>query len=237
MVIKYYKVYHYIEMRLKAKTMEKIKFENKLEFRLHARTKLSQTSNCYKRDKVISRQILELISRFNPHAILLYMPLAIEPNIHSVLVQARKKCDVFVPFMEGISFKMVKYRLPLDIKRFNIREPKNSFALKPKIDLAIVPVIGVDGALKRIGFGKGMYDRFFDSLTPRPTTVFVQRDVCMTPTLLGEEHDIEADIYLTPYHIIIQRGHNGLRVTSGRCGSSQRRSRVFHRQKDGSSEL
>ncbi|MCD8477422.1 MAG: hypothetical protein LRY68_05525 [Sulfurospirillum sp.] len=45
--------------------------------------------------------------------------------------------------------------MPLERKIFNIKEPKNSFAVKPKIDLAIVPVIGVDGALKRIGFGKG----------------------------------------------------------------------------------
>lgn len=217
--------------------MKKIRFEDKLAFRHYAKQKLLQSTNAYTRDKILSRQILDIVEELKPTTLLLYIPLSIEPNIKDVIRICQKKCQVFVPFMEGISFKMVRYRLPLYTKQFNIKEPKNSFAVNPKIDLAIVPVIGVDGALRRIGFGKGMYDRFFSTLAIKPTVVFVQRELCMTQTLLGEEHDIGADIYLTPYHTIIKRGHDGLRVTSGRSGSRNRRCRVFHRQKDGSGQL
>lgn len=217
--------------------MKKIRFENKSVFRHYAKQKLLKSINAYKRDKIISRHILNIVEALKPATILLYIPLSIEPNIQDVIRICQKKCQVFVPFMEGISFKMVRYRLPLYTKQFNIKEPKNSFAVNPKIDLAIVPVIGVDGALRRIGFGKGMYDRFFDTLDTKPTVVFVQRELCMTQTRLGEEHDIQADIYLTPYQIIIKRGHDGLRVTSSRCSSRKRRCRVFHRQKDGSGQL
>ena len=217
--------------------MEKIKFENKSEFRAYSKEKLSKIVNPYQRDKVINKTLLEMIFRLQPRAILLYIPLEIEVNISPILHRLRRKHKLYVPFMEGISFKMVKYRLPLHIKKFNIKEPYNSFAVKPKIDLAIVPVIGVDGALKRIGFGKGMYDRFFESLQPTPPVLFVQREMCMTHARLSEEHDIGADIYLTPQHTIIKRGHNGLRIISGRRCRSKRRSRVFHRQKDGSSQL
>lgn len=237
MVTIVYKRYYYIEVRLKATTMEKIKYKNKTEFRKIAKEKLLTCKNTYKRDKVLSRQILELIVALKARSILFYIPLPIEPNLYSVIEQCRKKCKVYVPFMEGISFKMVKFKLPLEEKRFKIREPKNSFALQPKIDLAIVPVIGVDRALKRIGFGKGMYDRFFESLPKKPMVLFVQRDICTTQSYICEEHDIEADIYLTPYHTIIKRGSNGIRVTSGRCSSSKRRCRIFHRQKDGSGQL
>jgi 5-formyltetrahydrofolate cyclo-ligase len=101
--------------------------------------------------------------------------------------------------MEGVSFKMVKFRLPLNIKKFDIREPKNSFALGKRIDLAIVPTLGVDGAFRRIGFGKGMYDRFFQSLPYRPKIAFVELDDCFTASHVGESHDIQADIYITPY--------------------------------------
>ncbi len=217
--------------------MKKISFETKSLFRQFAKEKLTKNCTTYRRDKMISHQLKELVSQLNPRSILLYMPLAIEPNIRPFIDNSRKKYRVFMPFMEGFSFKMVRYRLPLHVKQFNVKEPRNSFAFKPKLDLAIVPVIGVDGALKRIGFGKGMYDRFFDSLASKPTVIFVQRTMCMTSTLLGEEHDITADIYLTPYQTIIQRGYHGLRVTSGRCGSSKRRCRIFHRQKDGSGQL
>ena len=217
--------------------MEKIKFQNKSEFRLHSRAKLTKLHNAYSRDKMLSKQILERLKKFKIHAVLLYIPLKIEVDMRKIITLCRRKYKVFVPFMEGVSFKVVRYRLPLYTKRFNIKEPQNSFAVKPKIDLAIVPIIGVDGAFKRIGFGKGMYDRFFDTLATKPTVVFVQRELCMTQTLLGEEHDIGADIYLTPYYTIIQRGHDGLRVTSSRCSSRKRRCRVFHRQKDGSGQL
>jgi len=217
--------------------MEKIKFKNKLEFRAYAKERLLKSSNIYKRDKMACHTLLAIVTRLKSRSILLYLPLSLEVNISPILHTLRRKHKLYVPFMEGISFKMVKYRLPLYTKKFNIKEPHNSFAVKPKIDLAIVPVIGVDGALKRIGFGKGMYDRFFESLKPKPTVLFVQREVCMTQALLGEAHDIEADIYLTPHQTIIKRGHNGLRIISGRCCRSKRRCRVFHRQKDGSSQL
>ena len=217
--------------------MKKIRFENKWEFRHYAKQKLLKSINAYKRDKIISRHILDIVEELKPTTLLLYIPLSIEPNIRDVIRICQKKCQVFVPFMEGISFKMVRYRLPLYTKQFNIKEPKNSFAVNPKIDLAIVPVIGVDGALKRIGFGKGMYDRFFESLSPRPTVWFVQREMCFTKSILSEQHDIEADIYLTPYKTMIKRGTNGFRVTSSRCRSSKRCCGVHHRQKDGSGKL
>jgi 5-formyltetrahydrofolate cyclo-ligase len=218
--------------------MEKIKFESKSHFRACARAKLSTLRNCYKRDKTIQKELISLVRVWHVKHLLIYNPLPIEADVRSVIATCRRrKCKVYVPFMEGISFKMVEWRLPLYTKPFNIKEPKNSFAVKPKIDFAVVPVIGVDGALKRIGFGKGMYDRFFDTLEKKPPILFVQREFCMTRTLLAEEHDIAADIYLTPYKTIIKRGKNGLRVISSRWSRTQRRCRIFHRQKDGSCQL
>lgn len=217
--------------------MEKIKFKNKSDFRAYSHAKLLKTHSVYKRNKLMHDAILDMVAALKPRSILCYIPLSFEVDITPALNVLRKKHRLFVPFMEGFSFKMVKYRLPLEVKRYAIKEPKHSLAMKPKIDLAIVPVIGVDGALKRIGFGKGMYDRFFESLRFKPTVVFVQREMCMTKALLGEEHDIAADIYLTPHHIIIQRGYHGLRIVSGRRSACHRSCRIFHRQKDGSGQL
>lgn len=217
--------------------MEKIKFQNKSEFRHHSKEKLTKLHNTYSKDKRVTQEILERLKKLKIRSLLLYISLEIEVDMRKIITVCRRKYKVFVPFMEGVSFKVVKYRLPLYTKRFNIKEPQNSFAIKPKIDLAIVPIIGVDGAFKRIGFGKGMYDRFFESLSFKPTVWFVQREMCFTQTILSEQHDIGADIYLTPYKTIIKRGTNGFRVTSSRCRSSKRCCRVHHRQKDGSGKL
>ncbi len=234
-----YKGYDCSQTSLKVTTMEKIKFESKSHFRAFARAKLETLNGCYRRDKLLQRQLSSLLFHMRVRSILLYNPLAIEADIRSVIHTCRRrKCKVHVPFMEGISFKMVEWRLPLEKRVFNILEPKNSFKLKPKIDLAVVPVIGVDGAFKRVGFGKGMYDRFFQTLAKKPPIVFIQRELCMTQSRLSEEHDIAADIYLTPYHTIIKRGENGPRVVSRRWSRiSQRRCGIFHRQKDGSRKL
>ena len=219
--------------------MEKIKFTDKSHFRTFSREKLTSLTNRYKRDKVVQKSLFKMITQLRAKHILMYNPLMIEADIRNVITTCRRrKCKVYVPFMEGISFKMVEWRLPLYKKSFNIKEPRNSFAIKPMIDLAVVPVIGVDGALRRIGFGKGMYDRFFDTLEKKPPVLFVQREFCMTPMLLAEEHDIAADIYLTPYNIIIKRGKNGHRVTRrwwSRC--SERRCRFYYREKNGSCKL
>ena len=234
-----YKGYDCSQTCLKVTTMEKIKFESKPHFRMYARSKLERLSNLYKRDKLIQKELTSLLKTLHVKNLLIYNPLPIEADVRDVIATCRRrKCRVYVPFMEGISFKMVEWRLPLYKKSFNIKEPRNSFAIKPTIDLAVVPVIGVDGALRRIGFGKGMYDRFFDTLEKKPPVLFVQREFCMTPMLLAEEHDIAADIYLTPYNIIIKRGKNGHRVTRrwwSRC--SERRCRFYYREKNGSCKL
>ena len=177
-------------------------------FREVAKVKLKKYSNLgkIKRDKLVINTLEEIIKVNKYKNILLYIPLENEVDTMPLIKKIRRKSNVFVPFMEGVSFKMVKFRLPLFKKSFNIREPKNSFRKAPKIDLAIVPVLGVDGAFKRIGFGRGMYDRFFESLKSSPKIVFVQLGECFTVNKLCESHDIRADIYITPYKIMIRRG-------------------------------
>ncbi|MDA3908319.1 MAG: 5-formyltetrahydrofolate cyclo-ligase, partial [Sulfurimonas sp.] len=66
------------------------------------------------------------------------------------------------------------------------------------IDIAIVPTIGVDGKLQRIGFGKGMYDRFFAKLKKKPYTIFIQPEICFTKEFICDDYDIACDLLLTP---------------------------------------
>lgn len=234
----FYKVYDCNQKWLKVKAVKKIIFENKSEFRNFCKQKLLKKTNSYQKDKATCKELLNLLKKRKPHSILAYIPLACEVSIVPILNAMRRKSRVYVPFMECVSFKMVPFRLPLHTKEFGIREPNNSFTCKKKIDLAIVPVLGVDGAFKRIGFGKGMYDRFFESLRYRPEILFVQRQECFTKEILSQEHDIEADIYLTPHKTIIKRGKYGSRISNSwsNCGGKRRR-RIFCSKKNGISKL
>jgi len=164
------------------------------------RAKNSRGVNGYKLNKVLNRRLYKLIKTQKAHRIMLYIPLKIEINISSLILKLRReKKTLLVPFMVGESFSLVKYRLPLSRKQFGVKEPKNINKYKHKIDLAIVPIIGTDGTLRRVGFGKGYYDRFFEKNYKRiHKIVFVGRAYCVSSKIITDDHDVKGSAYLTP---------------------------------------
>ena len=178
-----------------------MKNDHKNDFRKSCLKRLEFTSLFlkYYKNKIIFKKLKKFIKQSDSKNILLYIPLGIEVDVKPLINSLRKRKDttVYVPFMQGESFKIVKYRLPLHKKRFGIKEPNNSFFKARKIDLAIVPVVGVDKLNKRIGFGKGMYDRFFDRLGYKPIMVFTQLILCKSEKILSDNYDIQADYIIT----------------------------------------
>lgn len=162
------------------------------------RAKKNKNVNTYKLDRDLNNRLYQLIKMQNAKRIMLYVPLKIEVNISSLILRLRKEKKVLlVPFMEGESFSLVKYRLPLSKKQFAVKEPKNTNEYKHKIDLAIVPVIGTDKTLRRVGFGKGFYDRFFEKNHKRIHKVlFVGREHCVSTEIITDDHDVKGCCYL-----------------------------------------
>jgi len=164
------------------------------------RAKHNKRVNSYKLDKDLNNRLYQLIRTQKAQNIMLYIPLKIEVNISSLILKLkREKKTLLVPFMEGESFSLVKYRLPLSRKQFGVKEPKNINKYKHKIDLAIVPIIGTDGTLRRVGFGKGFYDRFFEKNHKRiHKIVFVGREYCVSSKIITDDYDVKGSTYLTP---------------------------------------
>lgn len=138
-----------------------------------------------------------------PKNILLYAPLNLEVNIFPLIfhLKKQKNIKIFLPFVfqngkfANQRFKIVPFRLPLAKNKFNIYESKNSnFMNFDKIDLAIVPILGVDCAFRRIGFGKGMFDRFYERLKIKPKTIFVSRILHFSNAKISDFYDITGDI-------------------------------------------
>ncbi len=169
-------------------------------FRQNCLQKIRSSSyhNKLYRSSLLNKRLLRELSSVRNATILFYYPLAQEANILKVLTIMRQKNDIFIPFMQGESFKMVPFRLPLKQKKFGIFEAGNTLRNINKIDIAIVPVVGVDGNLQRVGFGRGMYDRFFEKLQKRPYTIFIQQEFCHTKELICDSYDVVGDILLTP---------------------------------------
>jgi len=146
--------------------------------------------------KIISNALYEVSKPYK--RILLFIPLKNEVDINLLIKRLRReKKEIFVPFMEKESFKMVKYGLPLKKKKFSILEPFNKNKTLAKIDLAIVPIIGMDKSFKRVGFGKGMYDRFFSKLPYKPKIIFVQLRPCISKEILTDKFDIKGNEFIS----------------------------------------
>ena len=155
----------------------------------------------YRQDNNVVATLYEEIKAQNARYIMLYIPLGLEVDISGLIKRLRReKRVVYVPFMEGKSFRLVKYRLPLRKKRFGIKEPHDSHQYRvKKIDIAIVPMVGLDATYRRIGFGKGMYDRFFEQNSKNiKKVVFVARTYCYCKERITDDYDVRADRVIVP---------------------------------------
>lgn len=181
--------------------------DKKTVFRQQCKKRLNDAAKkgVYYKDKSFTKNLLNFLSGSNFKNILLFLPLSIEPSVKIVIknLLAHKK-RIYIPFIEDINFKIVKYRLPLKQGAFNILSCNNSLEFIKKIDIAIVPALGVDCGFRRIGFGKGMYDRFFGSLGYRPHVIFVQRSFCFSKESIGEPHDVYCDYLVLPNKIFVK---------------------------------
>jgi 5-formyltetrahydrofolate cyclo-ligase len=165
------------------------------------RLKAAQNIRRFKKDRLVLSQLYQTIKAAHAKNIVLYIPMAMEVNLYPLINQLRKEQkNVYVPFMEGKSFRVVKYRLPLRKKQFGIKEPNDSKQFRKKqIDILIVPIVGMDVTRRRVGFGKGMYDRFFEKEQFHiKKVIFVARELCYTPNVVTDHYDVNPDIIITP---------------------------------------
>ncbi|WP_456431701.1 5-formyltetrahydrofolate cyclo-ligase [Nitratifractor sp.] len=183
----------------------------KARFRREAIEQLRKRSaprRSYAIDKRLLRQLRSVLEGWPLRRVMLYVPMDLEADVRPLIAWLRKRgVKVYVPFMEGPSFRLVEYRLPLETKQFGIKEPKISRRRIPgRIDAAIVPIVGIDRTGRRIGFGRGMYDRFFAREGKRiDRVIFVQRFLCYSPEILTDRHDIRADMLIVGPRIRIDR--------------------------------
>lgn len=177
--------------------------QHKNHFRQHCLQRLRKIAqHSYSIDKRIVKALYDEIG--NAQTLMLYIPLGIEVNIMPLIgILRRQRRTLYVPFMEGKSFRLVKYRLPLQAKKFGIKEPKFSKEYIKNIDVAIVPIVATDSTFRRVGFGKGMYDRFFEKNRKKiKKTIFVARTLCYSKSIMTQEHDISANVLISKEGII-----------------------------------
>jgi 5-formyltetrahydrofolate cyclo-ligase len=110
---------------------------------------------------------------------------------------------------DRLVFRRVHGVADLVCGKFGICEPLASCepASPDAIDLFFVPGVAFDLSGRRIGFGKGFYDRSLHSLEGSGRLVGLCHDFQIVESIAGAPHDVQMDILITDLRVIIPRGH------------------------------
>lgn len=112
--------------------------------------------------EVVSAVIIEEIissKRLEPYdTIGIYYPLPYEINLLPLIDFYQDKTFCFPVTKKDISFHIVKSFDSFQKKRFNLFEPPALNEVVP--DILLIPCVGINLEGKRLGYGKGYYDRY-----------------------------------------------------------------------------
>lgn len=140
----------------------------------------------------------------------LYAPIHNEVDTEDVLIEALASSrTVFYPVVcdEKLEFRRVSAPGMLHAGAFGIPEPDGSCqVLDPReADLIVIPGIAFDVTGKRIGYGKGYYDRSLHHLEGRGKLVGFCYDFQLVEAIAGEPHDVTMDLLITEKRVIRPR--------------------------------
>lgn len=90
----------------------------------------------------------------------------------------------------------------LEVVHFGIPEPKKGRVIAAEhFDYVFVPLLAIDAKGNRVGYGKGIYDRFLKKCTPRCKLIGLSHFDDLAPSV--EEvglHDVQLHGCITPNH-------------------------------------
>ena len=136
-------------------------------------------------------------STLHPHIVLAYWPLPDEVDIRPLIRQlVEAGTTVLLPRVTGEeTMELRRYTSAADLQEgaFHIMEPVGEvFADYRQIDLALIPGMAFDAAGRRLGRGRGYYDRFL-SLCPYIYKIGVCFPFQRVPLVPAADHDIVMD--------------------------------------------
>lgn len=90
----------------------------------------------------------------------------------------------------------------LEVVHFGIPEPKKGRVIAAEhFDYVFVPLLAIDEKGNRVGYGKGIYDRFLKKCTPRCKIIGLSHFDDLAPEVEGTDfHDVRLHGCITPNH-------------------------------------
>lgn len=135
--------------------------------------------------------------------VLVYYPIRNEVNVRMLLEEYQDKKIMLLPVTKRhhrLELRKYQGRDNLRRGRYGIPEPQGE-AYKKKVDLVVVPGVGFDPEMHRLGRGGGYYDSFLGSC-PRALKVAVAYEFQVVHEVPASFRDKKVDIIVTPSRVI-----------------------------------
>lgn len=146
-------------------------------------------------------------------SIALYAPVRNEVDtflLHQAAISSGKQ--VFYPCVKGAELCFLPVSDISDLKpgSYCIPEPgdKGNGCQLNQADLIVVPGVAFDHGGRRIGFGKGFYDRCLSQLPQKPVLTGLCHDFQLLEQLPAENHDINMHYIVTDKQMIKTAAEN-----------------------------
>lgn len=141
----------------------------------------------------------------------LYSPIHHEVETATVATRALAEGKTLLyPAVVGskMEFRRVRHLDDLVPGRFGILEPRGEVWEPKQADLIVVPGVAFDRSGRRIGYGKGFYDKALHQLEGSGRLVAFCYQFQLVEEIAGEPHDVTMDLIVTEEKVV--RVHNNI---------------------------
>lgn len=162
------------------------------------------------KSRIITEELLSLDEVIEAETIMIYMSFRNEVDTKGLFKELIKRGKRVVA---GRCIKSTREIIPVIVDGMESFEDGNYGILEPSldndrvniedIDVVIVPGVGFDRTLNRIGFGAGYYDRFLSKLRPDSKKIAICYDEQIVSKVPTGRYDLKMDMVITDKEVII----------------------------------
>ena len=157
-----------------------------------------------KASKTIAEKFFNTVYYINSTSILIYYPFRSEVDTTIVIKKALKDGrNIILPRISGLRLELFYVDDPKkQLKKgvYDIMEPNAVLCRKARIsdiDLAIVPGVGFDKNLNRLGYGGGFYDKLLLCIPKGVKKIAFCFDIQIIDRIPVSKDDIKVDLLIT----------------------------------------
>ena len=186
-------------------------YKEKLRKKIQNRRDNLQVRYRKERSKIIAEKFFNTVYYINSNNILIYYPFRSEVDVTIIIKKALKnKKNIILPRIDKHNlnlFYVNDLKKQLEKGTYGIMEPAIGLCRPTDIsdiDLAVVPGLGFDKKLNRLGYGGGFYDKLLMHIPEGVKKIALCFDIQVINNIPASENDIKVDCIITDteiYHL------------------------------------